>query len=629
MTRAQSIPRIPRRGNGWERIVERLHQAQDNAVFMSGMLQIQCMIVAADYGAIWTVDEQNNVSLTESWPTTLAEHGPDSAVLNMLQEAAHASVGKSTSQILKLQIGEDNEETPNSLVFVTVMRCKGRIAAVTTAVSESRDTRIARVTQPMRELAAGLFESFQAKQEARAHHNDAQNVRRAMALLAVSQEGRGWHGACLNLVNELARQQQCSRVSLGWVKGQTVRIVAMSDTEHLKRHDKHVRLTEMSMSECLDQQQPVVYPVPEDTEPLLAQAVVHAHRRLTSDHPNQHALSIPLRHGDEWSGVLTLERPNSPFDPELIRQLQLIADVMAPQLHDRRHGNRFLVVHAWHSFSDALSYLVGPKHVAWKLCALLFLGVLAFGIFGTWPYYVTAPFTLDASDKRIIPSPYDGTLDNVSTEPGASVQAGQLLAQLDVTELRLQLAEATSEFKRSSLEKSQATAENKQAEAQQAQAQMNQARSRMELLQYHIDRASVRTPINGIVLSGYWHDKVGGVIDQGKPMFEIASMDNPLALVRISEDDIDLVDSQKIKSGHLATRSVPEKKFSFQIDRIVPLATPVDGENVFEIRCHIDNPASWLRPGMEGLARIDIGRRRIIWIATRRVINKIRLWLWL
>ena len=624
MTQAQTISR---HGEGWERIVDRLHQAQDEYSFISGMLQLQCMIVAADYGAIWQVDEQQNISLAESWPTTLSEHGPDSAVLKMLNEAAQAGLKKNSSQILKLQIG--GEESVKSLVFVTLMRSHGRVAAISTAVSESRDPKVAKVTQPMRELAAGLYESFEAKQHAKARHADAQTVRRAMALLAVSQEGRGWQGACLNLVNELARQQECTRVSLGWVKGRSVRVIAMSDTEHLKRHDKHVALTEMSMSECLDQQQPILYPMAEDTEPLLAQAVVHAHRRLTGDHPNRHVLSVPLRFGDEWVGVITLERTDKPFDAETTRQLQLVADVVSPHLHDRRHGDRFLIVHAWHSVEYVASYLTGPKHVGWKLVGVLVLAALAFAVFGTWPYYVSADFTLDAQDKRIIPTPYEGMLDSVSIEPGVEVKTGQVLARLDTTEFKLQLAEATSELKRATLEKSQATAEGKQAEAQQAQAKADQARSRSELLQYHIERAVIRAPVNGIVLSGYWHDKIGGVIEKGKPMFEVAEMGNPIALVRVDEEDIDLVDNRDVQTGQLATRSLPEIKFDFQVKRIVPMATPVDGENVFEVRCHIDKPADWLRPGMEGIARIDIGKRRIIWILTRRIVNTIRLWLWI
>ncbi len=619
-------------GSGWERIVERINEASDEPSFLAAMLQLQCMIVAADYGAIWLTDDRGELHLGETWPTTLKEHDPNSAVVQMLREAATAGLARGNSHTLKLHIGDEvpsPDTQPKSLVHITPMRSHGKIAAVCTAVAETSDPKVAKITAPMRELAAGLYEGFESRLDAHDSRLDAQGVRSAMALLAVSQEGRGFNGAALNLVNELARQQQCSRVCLGWVKGKSIRVVAMSDTEHLKRHHEQVTRSEMAMSECLDQQQPIVYPVWEDAEPLLAQAVVHAHRRLTGDHPSKHVLSIPLRDGDEWVGVLLLERSDVPFDDDLIRSLQLVADVIAPHLVDRRSSDRFLFVHAWHSLIDGTGYVLGPKHIGWKLVAILVMAVLGVAVFGTWPYHVSAPFTLEAQDKRIVPAPYEGRLDLVKVEPGFVVLKGQLLAQFDTTDLKLQLAETTAEEKKITFEKNQATAENKLAEAQQAQAQLEQIQSRIKLLQYHIEKASIRAPIAGVVLSGYWHDKVGGVLEQGKPMFEISSIKQLLAIVRVEESDIDLIDLDLRQDGQLATRSVPEEKFDIIVSRIVPMATPIEGTNVFEVRCEIKDPAKWLRPGMEGLARVNVGDRRIIWILTHRIINTVRLWLWL
>ncbi|MBI3748377.1 MAG: Ig-like domain-containing protein [Chloroflexi bacterium] len=48
-----------------------------------------------------------------------------------------------------------------------------------------------------------------------------------------------------------------------------------------------------------------------------------------------------------------------------------------------------------------------------------------------------------------------------------------------------------------------------------------------------------------------------------------------------------------------------------------------------EVRARLVNPATaWMRPGMEGLARLDAGEHSLIWIGTRRVIDAVRLWLW-
>lgn len=621
------------RKRGWAHIVNQIVQAPDHPSFLYGMLQAQCNIVAADYGAMWLVDNQNNLQMGQTWPTRLTEQKPEPAVVEMLKQAATTGLQKSTSQVLKLHLDDSpdaNQGGPaHSLVFVSVMQSGGRIAAISTAVAQCHDEKVVRATDAMRELAAGLYEIFLARHDAQVHRDDAQCVRRAMATMAISQEGRGFDGACMNLVNELARQHKCTRVSMGWIKGQTVRVVAMSDTEHLKRHDEQVTLVELAMAECLDQQQPIVQPLPDSSEPLLAHAVVHAHRRLTDDHPTKNALSIPLRHGDEWVGVLLLERTGDPFNEQLIQQLQLAADVIAPHLADRRHVDRFLVVHAWYSFTNIARYLVGPKHVGWKLLGVLVAAAIVFAAIGTWPYRVSAPFVLEAQAKRVIPAPYQGRLDQVHVEPGLVVKSGDVLAQLDTVELKLQLEDAISQLKRVTYERIQAIAENKQAEAQQAQATIEQTRSRINLLQYQIDQATIRSPINGVVLSGYWHDKVGGVVELGQTMFDVAPLEELVAIVRVDENDIDMIDTQSFQAGELATRSVPEEKFNIQVTRVVPLATPEEGTNAFEVRCRIDDPAVWLRPGMEGLAKIEIGDRRIAWIATHRIIDYIRLKLWL
>jgi multidrug efflux pump subunit AcrA (membrane-fusion protein) len=477
----------------------------------------------------------------------------------------------------------------------------------------------------------------------------------------------------LNLVNELARQLSCSRVSLGWIRGRSVRLVAMSDTEHLKRHSEQVANIELSMAECLDQQQPIAYPIPAQAEPLIQQAVVHAHRKMAPQ-PNQHVLSLPLRHRDEWIGVITLER-SEPFDPNLIQYLQLVTDVLSPQLDDRRDGDRPLYGHAWRSIEKAATYVVGPKHVAWKLGAIALIAVIAVLLFGSWQYRVSAPFVFEAYSRRVLPAPFEGRIKAVNVEPGRAVKAGQILAQLETTELNLQLVEAQKKARLASLEKSQKLAEGKQAEYQQAKANEEQYNAQGALLEYQIEQATIRSPVDGWVLAGQWYDKVGNVIRQGDQMFEVAPLTDLVALLHVGESDITQIDAVKPQTGRLATRSVPEETFEFKTWRVVPAATPVNGVNSFDVRAKLDEVewnnaaeypakqmvvhegiryralsktgpsrsggavvpgtndavwarADWLRPGMEGIAKVDAGSRPMYWILTHRITDAVRLWMW-
>jgi hypothetical protein len=72
------------------------------------------------------------------------------------------------------------------------------------------------------------------------------------------------------------------------------------------------------------------------------------------------------------------------------------------------------------------------------------------------------------------------------------------------------------------------------------------------------------------------------------------------------------------------------------MERVLPLAEKIDGKVVFRARARLAaEPKSaaqgreWIRPGMEGAAHVSLGQRRLAWIWSRRVVNKLRIWLWM
>ena len=621
---------------GWSGLINDLNAADNIRSFHAGILDLQCKVVAAEYGALWVKDPSGDLKMLEGWPARIANDPQSMPVWELLNEAAKGGFERQASHVLKVE--PENSSDPPGIgahVFVTALRVKGQVVAVTTVVADCRDPAVIQSTVPMRELAAGLYELFFAKDETRRQIQQSEQIRSSMTILATSQDAPGFTGACMNLANELARQLKCSRVSIGWVKGRTIKLKAMSDTEDLKRHSKEVALIELAMSECLDQQQPIVCPPPEDAEPLLAEAIVHAHRNTLSASDNQYILSLPLRQHDDWVGVITLERADVPFDPDLVTQLQMICDVVAPQLHDRWDSDRWLVGHALRSLERLSSYLVGPRHVGWKLLGILIAVVLIYLLVGTFTYRVGADFVFQIESKRLVSAPFESDLISVNVIPPMEVQAGQVLAQLNAKDLQLQLVEAQSTYRLAKLEAKQHRSQGQRelAEAEQAAARMAQAQAQIDLLQWKIQQATIRSPIAGHLIAGDWRDRVGGVVPKGEAMFEIAPLQDIIVLLRVPENDIDLIQQYRQKhgtlpSGRLASRSQPEQKFEFDIEQVIPLSRTHNNANVFELRARIADPQSWLRPGMEGLARIDVGPRPIRWIIAHRVEDAIRLWLW-
>jgi hypothetical protein len=100
-------------------------------------------------------------------------------------------------------------------------------------------------------------------------------------------------------------------------------------------------------------------------------------------------------------------------------------------------------------------------------------------------------------------------------------------------------------------------------------------------------------------------------------------------ILQVPERDIrDVFDRP---TGRLVLLSQPGKQIHFRIANFVPMAQ-VKGEegNHFLVKGIIEDPVEdWWRPGMTGLAKVDVGPRNIAWVLLHRVVDTLRLKFWL
>lgn len=113
---------------------------------------------------------------------------------------------------------------------------------------------------------------------------------------------------------------------------------------------------------------------------------------------------------------------------------------------------------------------------------------------------------------------------------------------------------------------------------------------------------------------------------QGEALFEIAPLADMEADLYVEEDDIS--DIRVGQEGELAPAGRPDAKIRFRIVRITPMAELVKQKNVFRVQAKLESPPSWLRPGVEGVAKIDVDERLLVDIWTRRALNWVRMKLW-
>jgi len=383
---------------------------------------------------------------------------------------------------------------------------------------------------------------------------------------------------------------------------------------------------ERAMEECYDQEEVVQY----EPDGSSSNNVTREAQALSRAQGNNSVISIPLRRQAEIIGVLLLEfAPGQKLGPQAAQGLSVAADLLAPQLYDRYNNDRYLVTKDGISTREGFKALIGPKH--WIAKSIIFLSIAALIFLCVYSpmYRVVAPFSFAAEEKRSVDAPFEGYLKNVFVRPADKVKAGQPLFELDTTELRKELTRSLGEMNSYEKQYYKNLGEKppKVAEANIAWAQREASRAEAELHQYKIDRATVKAEIDGEVLEGDLKDKVGGAVKRGDPLMIIGQPQALRGELRVAEKDIQ--DLKVGAKGNLAITSLPQEKFPFTIERIVPSTEVKDNAAHFKVIAKLDQADTKWLPGMEGEARVDVRPRPLIWQWTHRVVDFVRLKLWI
>jgi len=128
------------------------------------------------------------------------------------------------------------------------------------------------------------------------------------------------------------------------------------------------------------------------------------------------------------------------------------------------------------------------------------------------------------------------------------------------------------------------------------------------------------------VVEGDLKRQIGAPVKMGDVLFEVTPLESLRAVLHVREDQI--TDVRVGQHGRLATASYPAQRITFEVERVNPIAEVVKQKNVFKVRVRLLELYPWMRPGMEGVAKIDLAKRSYAWIWTRKIINWVRMKLW-
>lgn len=499
-------------------------------------------------------------------------------------------------------------------------------------------------------LAANAgFEAYLWRQQCLTVTEQKLMLREALELLDAAQQGNDANSMGAIIAHELKRRFNCTRVAIGLVKGDFIRLAALSGADEIDRNAPAVEAIEAAMEECASQDAEVIFPAPAGTEnePGLRRVTL-AHERLSRSFGPSSCLSLPLRVEGDLVGVALLERgAQDPFPFAAISLLRLVSQTVGPALWTRRLADRSLWEVAKDSTHRLSRELLGPRHTALKLVAGLALVAFLASAVVPVPGRITASGEVRAAAARTISPPFTGYLSQVHVRPGEEVTQGQALAEMDTSDLQLQLAQSQSELLAYQTQHDEALNRNDMAKAAQFEAEVRKSRATINLLNDNIARSVLRSPVDGVVGRGDLEQFVRARIEPSQPLFEIITSRN-LTVAYVDERDVNRVVVGQ--TGWFASKALPGEKLPVKVERITPVAEPYEGTNAYVVELSLDEVAvaqssatsdqlsvkkaeinsalESMKPGMRGVVKLEQGWTTVLAKFARPLIDEARLRLW-
>lgn len=601
------------RDQSWKDFAE----AQSVEEFCASWLAIQCQVIGGVIDGVVVLQRPGSQAFAPVafFPNVKRDRGHLAEVTERALKEGRGVINPGN------QVDEADVESARCQLAYPV-RVDGQLRGVVGMDLEPRPESQLRTTMRDLQWGSGWLEVLLRR------HSDPQEAARmrlklALDLISSLIEHKGLKEGASAFATELAARLGCDRVTVGMLKGDRVKVVAMSHSGQFDKRANLLRAVEEAMDEAIDQRNTVVYPA----ERASQQVVALSHANLVREAESGSAVTLPLESGGEVVGALTLERaPGFQFDALSIEICEAVAAVAGPIVELKRANERGLLVHSGHAVRDFWAKLVGPGHPVLKLVILAVAGIAAFLATATGDYRVSANASVEGEVQRAISAPFEGYVNEAFLRAGDTVEKGQVIARLDDRDLRLERIRLLGQRGQYTKQYREAIANHDRTQVGMVSAQLEQVGAQLDHVDRQLSRVELVAPFDGVIVSGDLSQGLGTPVERGSVLFEVAPLQDFRVILKIDERDLSEIEIDQ--HGELTVTSMPEDRFGFTVTKITAVNVAEEGRNVFRVEARLDDSAARVRPGMEGVGKINIDERKLVWIWTHALTDWARLWVW-
>ena len=580
--------------------------------FAQNWLNIQCQTIPELFCALLLIADKDNKSLhpAAQWP----EQNKQAFELVAIAKKAYTQQQTATNSPQVNQPETTDQADYLALPIFADAQLIGVIAIKTKAQSQTLQEKNLDTLR----LGTHWLAMPNLKQE-----SDNEFYTTVTKLTATCLEQDTYKQSLITLITELTTHFDCERVAIGEYNGRQSKVVALSNSAQFDAKSNLTRLIEDAMDEAIDQDQIITTPHHDDQQV----AADIAHRELARSFGSGAICTLPLVYDGQVFGAITMEyRDESPISPESIRLCEQTMALATPFLKLKKKDERLLGKKIWDSLIHTPKKIFNLKHLGSKLFALLLAALVLFAGLVDSDFRIHADAILEGKIQRTIAAPMAGFIESAIVRAGDTVEKDQTMAVLDDADLKLEQIKLSSQQQRLHREYREAMANRNLVQVRILNAQIAQIKAQSSLINEQLKRTQIKAPFKGIVIEGDLSQTLGSPVERGDYLFKIAPLEGYRIILKVDEKLISYV--RLGQQGHLALSSLPNEKFVLTVEKITAIANSEDGGNIFRVEASLPEAPELLRPGMEGIGKIDVGQEKLLWIWTHELVAWIKLWLW-
>lgn len=230
------------------------------------------------------------------------------------------------------------------------------------------------------------------------------------------------------------------------------------------------------------------------------------------------------------------------------------------------------------------------------------------------PQTATYTSTVQSYVKNNIAPQMAGRINKINVEIGDNVKKGQILAEMDKSQLlqaQLQLANQEVELQR--LKALYDAGGISKSDYDAVEMSYNIAKTQVENL---VENTILRSPVDGVVTARNYD--AGDMFAMSAPIYVVEQIKPVKILVAISESEYTKV--KKGDSVEIVADALPGITFYGKIEKIYPTIDPTT--RTFNVEVVVANNYSTLRPGMFARVKIDFGANNNVVIPDVAVVKQ-------